>query len=221
MIKFYFLLIVSLLFFSCSKKEYEPSPIDFSYFPLQVGDTTIYFVEKIHIDDPINIHDTERYYLKEIIESTYYDETGNLIYRIERYKRSDTLANWELTDVWMAQYYQNQVHKVEENIRYVKLVFPLKKQSSWDGNAFNTFNKQIYSIAEIDVAWQVFPKTCLVVQQNKESLVDKYFQSERYAQNVGLIEKIDIQISQAYIIIGVPIEQRIRRGDIYRQVIIN
>ena len=121
----------------------------------------------------------------------------------------------------MAQYVNNQAHKVEENIRYVKLVFPLKINLKWNGNAYNTNETQLYYIKELDSRWNNFEKTCLVIQKEKESLVDKYYQTERYAKNVGLIEKIDIKIEQAYVIQGVPIEQRIKRGEIYRQTIIN
>ncbi len=207
---------------SCSKKVNElPKPVDFSYYPMKAGKGIVYFVEQIHIDDPVNVRDTQRYYLMELIESSYLDETGNTVYRIERFKRSDSLSNWELTDVWMSQYVQNQAHKVEENIRYVKLLFPAKKRLSWDGNAYNTLDKQLYTVEEVDTPWNIFDSTCLIFQQNNESLVDKYYQSERYAKNVGLVEKIDIRITQAYIIAGIPIEQRIKRGDVYRQTILS
>ncbi len=218
--------IILLIFFtimvSCSKKEnITPNKPDLSYFPLNVGQEFIYSVEKIRIDQPIDIYDTQRYYLKERIESSYLDETGNIIFRIERYQRKDTSSAWEIKDVWMAQYLNNQAHKVEENIRYVKLIFPVKKNAKWDGNAYNTLEKQIYQIENTDIQWNSYNSTCLVVQQNKESLVDKYYQTERYAKNIGLVEKIDIQISQAFILHGVPIEQRIRRGTIYKQLLIN
>lgn len=214
--------VLLTLCFSCSKEEnVKPNAIDYSYFPLKVGQELVYSVEKIRIDQPINVYDTQRYYLKEKIESTYYDETGNTVFRIERYQRNDTTSAWEIKDVWMAQYFKNQAHKVEENVRFVKLIFPNVKNAKWDGNAFNTNDKQIYYIENVDVSWKNFNLTCLVIQQNKESLIDKYYQTERYAKNIGLIEKIDIQISQAYIVQGLPIEQRIKRGSIYRQTIID
>lgn len=211
-----------ILFFTCKKTEnIAPQPIDKTYYPMNINDETIYFVEFIKIDNPINLYDTQQYYLKERIESMYYDETGNPIYRIERYKRSDTLFNWELTDVWFSQYYHNQAHKVEENIRYVKLVFPVAKRLKWDGNAMNTLETQMYEIDTIDKPWKNFDSTLVVIQQNKETMIDKYFDYERYAKHKGLIEKISIHISQAYVIQNVPIENRIVRGEIYRQTIVN
>lgn len=204
---------------SCKKENTTPETIDYSYFPLKISQELEYKVTKIKIDAPVNVYDTQIYYLKERIDSFYFDETGNKIFRIERYKRIDNLSNWEISDAWIAQIVNNQAHKVEENIRYVKMVFPLKLQLRWDGNAHNTLVKQIYSVDKLHEPWKQYDSTCLIVQQNKESLIDKYYQSERYAKNVGLVEKVSINISQAYIIQGLPIEQRIKRGEIYIQTV--
>jgi hypothetical protein len=59
------------------------------------------------------------------------------------------------------------------------------------------------------------------MQQKSVSLIDKYWNYERYAKHIGLVEKVSIQISQAYIIQNLPIEQRIERGDMYRQELIS
>ncbi|NMD01214.1 MAG: hypothetical protein GYA62_16030 [Bacteroidales bacterium] len=214
-------ILTFVLFYACKEKEnVVPEPIDKSYYPMNVNDETIYFVEYINIDNPISLYDTQRYYLKERIESTYNDETGNPIYRIERYKRSDTLSNWDLIDVWLSQYYENQAHKVEENIRYVKLVFPVAKGLKWNGNAMNTLDAQTYEIDTLDKSWKNFDSTLVVVQQNKQTLIDKYLDYERFAKHKGLVEKIFVHISQAYVIQNVPIENRIVRGEIYKQTVV-
>lgn len=210
-----------IIFFSCRKENKSTLiPIDFSYSPLEVGKEWNYIVTYIKIDVPISFYDTQRYYLKEKIESTFYDETGNLLYRIERYKRDDTLSEWQLTDVWMAQYYKNQYHKVEENIRYVKLVFPVKNNLKWNGNAMNTLEPKYYTIDSIHKPWKMFDSTLVVVHENTESLIDKYLTYEKYAINVGLVEYRSINISQAFVNYNLPIEQRIIRGEMYIQTIL-
>ncbi|MCX7861817.1 MAG: hypothetical protein N2449_02345 [Bacteroidales bacterium] len=216
-----FIFLCLILSVSCKKESSSPKPFDYSYFPLQVGQENIYKITKISIDAPSNVYDTQKFYLKEKIESYYYDEIGNKVYRIERYKRNDTLSDWIISDVWMSQYVNNQAHKVEENIRYVKLVFPLSLNLKWDGNAYNTNSAQIYTVTELDTPWNIFNQTCLIIQQNQESLIDKYYKSERFAKHIGLVEKKIINITQAYIVSGLPIEQRIKRGEIYLQTIVN
>ena len=217
-----FITILTLvLFYACKEKEnITPEPINKSYYPMNVNDETVYFVEYINIDNPISLYDTQRYYLKERIESAYNDETGNPIYRIERYKRTDTLSNWDLIDVWFSQYYENQAHKVEENIRYVKLAFPVAKGLKWNGNAMNTLDAQTYEIDTLDKPWKNFDSTLVVVQQNKQTLIDKYLDYERFAKHKGLVEKVFVHISQAYVIQNVPIENRIVRGEIYKQTVV-
>ncbi|NSW46032.1 MAG: hypothetical protein HPY79_09500 [Bacteroidales bacterium] len=215
------ILIVILFLLGCREKENLQSiTIDFSYYPMNVNSEIVYAVEYIKIDAPINLYDTQRYYLKERIESSYYDETGNLIYRIERYKRYDTNSVWQLTDVWFSQFYKNQAHKVEENIRYVKLLFPAKKGLKWNGNAMNTLEPQTFVIDTIDRYWNGFDSTLVVVQQKKETLIDKYLDYERFAKHKGLVEKTYVHISQAAVIPNLPIEQRITRGELYKQIII-
>ncbi len=214
-------ILTLILFYACNEKEnVAPTPIDKSYYPMNVNDETVYFVEYINIDNPISLYDTQRYYLKERIESLYNDETGNPIYRIERYKRSDTLSDWILTDVWFSQYYQNQAHKVEENIRFVKLVFPVAKSLKWNGNAMNTLEAQTYEIDTLDKPWKNYDSTLVVIQQDNETMIDKYLDYERFAKHKGLVEKGYVHISQAYVIQNVPIENRIVRGEIYRQTVV-
>ena len=217
-----FIIILLLYIAGCNEKEnIHPQVIDFSYYPMNINSELVYAVEYIKIDAPINLHDTQRYYLKERIESSYYDEIGNLIYRIEHFKRPDTNSAWQLTDVWFSQYYQNQAHKVEENIRYIKLVFPVNKGLKWNGNAMNTLEPQTYSIDTLDKPWRIFDSTLVVVQQKKETMIDKYFDYERFAKHKGLVEKAYVHISQAAVIPNLPIEQRITRGELYKQVLIS
>lgn len=215
-----FIVILNIiLLYACNEKEnIAPTIIDKSYYPMNINDEIVYFVENINIDDPINLYDTQKYYLKERIESLYNDETGNPIYRIERYKRSDTISDWVLTDVWFSQFFQNQAHKIEENIRFVKLVFPISINLKWDGNAFNTLGVQTYEIDTLDKPWNNYDSTLVVIQQNTETLIDKYLDYERFAKHKGLVEKYYVHISQAYAIQNMPIENRIIRGEIYRQI---
>lgn len=172
----FFLLLLTIFLANCKKENKAPETIDYSYFPLKINHEVEYKVTKIKIDAPVNVYDTQVYYLKEKIDSFYFDETGNKIFRIERYKRNN-FSNWEISDAWMAQIVNNQAHKVEENIRYVKMVFPLKLQLKWDGNALNTLEKQIYTVDKLHETWKQYDSTCLIVQQNKESLIDKYYQA--------------------------------------------
>ncbi|MCX7954273.1 MAG: hypothetical protein N3A01_03675 [Bacteroidales bacterium] len=205
-----FLCIFAILLYSCRKESLKLTTIDYSYVNLNYGYETLYQVDSIHIDAEINVYDTIKFLIKERIDTFFYNYNNTKIYRIERYKY--VANNWQLTDVWSCYLYNNRFIKTEENISYIKLVFPAKEGLRWDGNALNNIGPQFYVIDSIVENNNV--RTCKIVHKNKETLVDKYYVYEKYAQNVGMIERYEINIYSSYYIPGLPIEKRIKRGDI-------
>lgn len=228
--KLQFVLIFTIFFLAC-KKENPSSPVNYkyNYFPLKQGLQRIYKVVDITIDTAINKFDTINYELKEVYDSSFVDNSGNIAWRLERYKRDDSTQQWIISDVWENQVVNNQAHSIEENYRYIKIVFPPKKNETWNGNAFNTLESQSYSIYAFDEPVTVnqlfFDSVITVYQENNETLINKYFTFEQYAKNVGLINKTVIAVDQVtyidYISPIVPIEQRIARGHLYYQTLIS
>ncbi|MFH2141810.1 MAG: hypothetical protein ABIJ97_05275 [Bacteroidota bacterium] len=225
-LKYLFFVSLFLVLFACKKDKNQESSIDYSYFPDQTGMWYIYNIEYINIDRPLGIFDTTRYQIKEIIESKYFDDTGNEAMRIERYKRDDENSAWEIKDVWSACLLNLSLHKTEENVKYIKLIFPVSEGKKWDGNAYNQYENQIYEITEIDVPATInqndFDSVLTVTQANDSSLIDKTFIIEKYAKNVGLIyrQAIDIFSNTTLFNPNLPIEQRVSTGTFYKQELI-
>lgn len=224
-----YLVIISLFFllFSCKKESQEPvvNKIDYSYFPLDTGKYILYEVSEIEIDSALNYYDTVRYQIKSVFESYFTDAEGNKAVRIERYKRNNPSQNWTIADVWQANIANNSAQKVEENIRYVKMVFPVSLNKEWNGNAFNTMDEETYSISNLNQAYSVngleFDSVMTITQFYDSTLLYKYYKSEKYAKNVGMIYKIDMNIeSQNITFPNVPVENRITSGTIYIQKIL-
>jgi hypothetical protein len=222
--------ILALLFavcFSGCKKESGNKPVDLklSYYPLAFGHELIYKVTDITIDDTMDVFDTINYELKERIDSMFIDNSGNQAWRLERYKRTDSTQPWVILDVWVAQMVKNQAQQVEENQRYVKIVFPPEIDKTWDGNVFNTLGSKEYEISSTDEACTInsiyFDSVLTVEQENTETLINKYHTFEQYANHVGLINKEIIAIDYAWVDTSVPIEQRIRRAHLYYQKLIH
>jgi len=219
---------ILIILFSACKKENPSIPINYkySYFPLKQGLQRIYKVVDITIDTAINKYDTINYELKEVLDSSFIDNGGNIAWRLERYKRTDSAQQWVISDVWENQIINNQAHSVEENIRYIKIIFPPKKDEIWNGNAFNTLEATNYSISNMDeyisINALIFDSILTVNQKYEETLIYKYQTFEQYATNVGLINKTVIAIDYAYTYPpNIPIEQRISRGHLYYQTIIS
>ena len=220
------LIIIIVFIFSC-KKENTIKEVDlqFSYFPLTKGLQRIYKVSDRLIDKDIDLDTTFNYDLKEVVDSFYIDIAGEPAWRLVRFKRADSTKQWTLIDVWENQIVNNQALGVEENQRFVKVVFPPKSGDTWNGNAYNTLMPKTFIITEIDknkvINGLSFDSVLTVYHDRSETMINKYNTFEQYAVNVGLINKTIISIDYALIIPGVPIEQRISRGRLYYQTIIS
>ena len=95
------LIAVPTFFFACNKSEIEDTGIEdfgYDYFPLEVGRSWEYEVDSI-IYDPVvggTAVDSFRTFIRESVVDTLLDNTGEVLYRVERYyRRSDTLA-WQI-----------------------------------------------------------------------------------------------------------------------------
>lgn len=187
----YFLL---LLFISSCKKD-KPAPalpdLGYTYFPLNIGSWIIYDVDSVVHDDFKDSVFTYKYQLKEFIESKYTDNAGKEIYRVERYKRNNPTAPWIISDVWAAHINSSRAEKFEENIWYIKLIFPVKENAKWNGNSFNSMDAMEYEYTEVNVSTSLngnnFDSTLTVLQADELNAINKLFSEEKYAKNVGLI----------------------------------
>lgn len=202
---FFILFSISAGFISC-KKEKDPGPdMGYNYFPTQVGRYVIYNVDSFYYYNSPTIIDTFKFQLKEKIQSIYPDNQGRTTLRLERYvKIYDPIVPyssmpWILRDVWAANRTTTTAEKVEENVRYVKLAFAVREGQTWNGNAQNTNPVSTYAYQFFDqprtIAGVSFDSVLQVNQENNENLILKSYYIEKYARNIGLVQKqvIDIE----------------------------
>ena len=212
-----------LVFISSCKKDTPATAIDlgYAYFPDQAGKYVIYDVDSIVYDDFQHDTDIYKFLIKEKTESIYTDNSGRPTLRIERYKKTydpnksyDSIP-WKLKDVWCANLTGSSAEKVEENIRYVKLIFPIEKNKTWNGNSFNILSEWEYKYTDINMpkAYGVlnFDSTLLVMQKNYQDLIQKHYYTEVYAKNVGMIYKEVFDVHSGTIN-SLPVENRIESG---------
>ncbi len=187
-----FILTVTLFYSSCKEEILDPPFLGYEYFPNEAGIWVEYQVDSIRYDDQFG-HDTFNFELRETIESKFVDNEGRDAQRIERYKRGDSTANWQIKDVWYANLTSTTAEKVEENVRFVKLNFPLKLDRPWDGNIYNTLDEQEYEIIELNEPYSIngmnFDSTVTVLHIEFITLVSEDYSIEVYAKGVGLIHK--------------------------------
>lgn len=205
--KYFLFTITFLITFSC-KKDKDPAPdLGYGYFPDAVGKYVIYDADSLIKEDGTSIKDTVyKFQIKEVIESVFYDNQSRPTLRIVRYKKNYnptvpySAMNWVLKDVWTANRTAATAEKVEEGVRFVKLIFPVKEGAEWNGNAQNnwapcqyTYEAWNYNIISVNQSETVnglnFDSVVTVQQININNFVDTKYSIEKYAKNVGLVYK--------------------------------
>lgn len=227
---------------SCKKDPSAAPNLGYNYFPDKVGTYVVYSVDSFYYDDrsePSTI-DTTRFLLKEKIASAFTDNEGRPALRLERYVKYYNPAvpysqmSWTLRNVWTETKTLRTAEKVEENVRFVKLAFPVTEEQEWNGNAQNTLDAKNYKYNFFDKARMIgnirFDSVLQVDQYDELDLVHKKYYEEKYARNAGLVFKrvIDV-ISQPESIpdsllpqfYGTDIMQRVDSGIQYTMTVIS
>ena len=195
-----FLGLVHVLFvlFACNKTvEPDDRRLGYVYFPLEIGNYVVYEVDEKNY----TILDSNRvfYQLKEVVTDTFTNLSGQKQFVLERYRRNNDLENWRIDSVWSALRTGSQAIKFENNIPYIKLVFPVERNNSWNGNAFNDKGESLFRTSEFRRSRRYgdiqLPNTVKVLMGNDSSLVTQVKREEVFAENIGLVfmERINVR----------------------------
>lgn len=214
-----FLIGISVLFFTMCREEKDEFKVDYkyNYFPLEKGkfivydvDSTTYYLTRDSVQPVVT---KNIYELKEVVGDTEIDNEGRTYHRIERYIRKTANDPWVLKSVWRAQIVGKRAERVEENLRFIKLVFPPQiGDSTWNGNRYINIDTSYaigapvyglsmevykdwsdYKYTELDKPLLLnglsFDSTLTVSQSNYQNAILIRYSLEKYAKNVGLIYK--------------------------------
>ena len=154
MTKSFWIFFCSLVFvFSCSKNTETVTPdLGADYAGLEVGKYVIYDVDSITYDDFDGSIDTASYQIKETVDSKFTDLEGNDAFKIIRYRRDSENQSWSIIDVWNSKLTATNFQKTEENIKYVKLIFPANQGDNWNGNSMNNNSTKEYEYTTVNQA---------------------------------------------------------------------
>lgn len=192
------LFIAALAMASC-KKDPDLTMVQFGYeyFPIELGSYKIYLVDSIGHD---LTSDTAQFQIMEVVEEQFTDNVGNPAYRIGRYKRITSSDDWSFQYTIVEKRTTTFAERKEGNLSYIKMVFPINDEQTWDGNAYNFMDPWNYAYSGIGLSANLglfnFDRSLTVNQRNSVNLVDQEIASEIYAAGIGLIHKqlIDLNI---------------------------
>jgi len=210
--KYLFLIFVGLLFLISCDETTESLDLDYGYdyYPVEIGKYIIYDVDSITYDPSGNDTsvDTTTYQAKEEIVDTILDNEGRTVYVIHYSTRNDVDEAWQLANVYTTVATSQWAERTEENLKFVKLLFPQKVEDTWDGNRYFVEENILVTVRgetlELFKNWNsaiidkgnsttigtfTFDDVLTVRHADNENLIERRFVEERYARTVGLVEK--------------------------------
>ncbi|HHM21430.1 MAG TPA: hypothetical protein ENJ20_05340, partial [Bacteroidetes bacterium] len=128
------IILVLTAWVSCKtvKDDFDTDP-GHGYLALEMGKAIEYTVDST-IYDPTGDSAVfyTRSYLRDVIADTLRDNTGELLYLTERFFRKDSTAPWQIQKVYTQSISDNQGIVTKDNLRWIKLAFPIRQFNSWD-----------------------------------------------------------------------------------------
>ena len=198
------ILLVTAILISCSKKEkdYVQPYLGHDYAGLVVGKYVVYDVDSFFYDNFNGMIDSSFYQIKEVVDSKFTDLEDDEAFKIVRYRKESDTTNWVLIDVWQSKLTTTNFQKVEENVRFVKLIFPINKDATWNGNILNNETDQVYDYTSVDKIETIGGNTInnvLTVNQFEEvNLIEEKMFEEKYAKGIGMVYKKSVDLTKEY-----------------------
>jgi len=217
------LVVTTLLFLvtvviSCKKTIHYPatSPADY-FLPLQVGKYATYRLDSLNFYYYGQLDTVTSYLAKDSVEGSFTDGQGNVAWLVTRYMSDTTGTTWYTGETYTVTPSQQRLEMTEDNLRFIKLAFPISQGFSWSGNSYLpyapyqdffdysddshlTLGNWNYTYQSVNKPYslgsQSFDSTVTVLQENDSinvpivdvnSFASRTYWSETYARHIGLV----------------------------------
>ncbi|MCY7330039.1 MAG: hypothetical protein LH618_15910 [Saprospiraceae bacterium] len=246
------LTILVVILAACSREIADPkhqNTDQYAYFPLEMGKYVVYAVDSVIYDFSTGggtVRDSSRTLVKEIVSDTLRDNLGQMLYQIERYERASDTSGWELRSITSARRTNSLATRTENNLPFLKLVFPMDKRSEWDGNLWIDVNREIeiagermrpftnwnYEVDSIDVPQQIgqfaFDSVLVVTEADDNNVIERRLSRVKYAKHVGVVWREQLIFDSQYCnqspppddCTSKPWAEKAEKGYILRQVVL-
>jgi len=200
------MVITCVLFFAgCKKDNNNNLSINYmyNYYPVDSGHWIIYNVDSVNFsyDGVKHYYDTSHYQMQAFYGDTIHDLLDSVNFRVYYSTRPDNNSNWGTPYGTYGLRTMTTLQAVENDIRFIKLVFPPQLNGTWNGNLYvpytgpsgpyAVFGNWNYYYENIDTTISINGQTynnCVVVSEvNNVNVVNKTVRTEIYAPTVGMI----------------------------------
>lgn len=209
-----FIALTGLVFFSACKKQSEQLsliPVA-DYSPLIVGKYITYRLDSL-VKNPANPFGTSQvvhtYQVKYEVDGAIKDNLNRPAFRIIRYIRFNAAGSWVPDNTFMSVNTGHSLEFTENNMRFIKLIQPIKNGYSWKGNRYvetSSINSEVKYLADWNYSYEsintsltlgsnTFANTLTVNQRDETignpddpgSYSEINYSVESYAKGIGLI----------------------------------
>jgi hypothetical protein len=211
-----FAALLPFVFTACNRDDDDKTATvdpqhDFSpFFPLQPGHFVTYDVDSTRWDALGCTRTDTRCQLRYQVADTFSDARGRRSYRVDIYYRKQDSLPWRNHQVLYVTPTAQRIEYEQDEVRYIKLVFPVANGSSWNGNQLiptndadlTYFRDWIYKYDNLGEAFDTERKyynntvTVNAVDRSqgnpedpaqRNNYAERTYMKEVYANNVGLI----------------------------------
>lgn len=245
--KFYLFIIqifiLSQFFYSCDKNEtenFDISNFGYDYYPVAIGKSWTYKMDSFiySLRSTVEI-DSNTSYIREEIVDTLRNSQQHLIYRIDVFYSLDSLLGWELISSSFIEANKFQLNKIENGLTFIRLIFPVQKNKSWNGNSLispkttinvkgevlQAYDNWYYSYQYLNRTDRIgsisFNGVCSVLEADEENIISKRYSESKYAKNIGMIYRelwiLDTQNTNN----SIAFQERAEKGFILKQSLIS
>lgn len=186
----------------CKRDEVSDWDLYYRYFPVEEGHWVLYQVDSIAYNKLQDTVIAYNYLVRETLGECYNDLEGHQWQKISHEVLWDSVAGWQNGAVFSQKRTRGTAERLENNLRFIRLVFPFRNYTYWKGNSYihyddlfncNFYGDWDYRYKDLFVDQTISDKgfdSVVVVQQIADSgLVCKSLGIEMYAPGIGLIYK--------------------------------
>ena len=241
---FSILVLFSLVLITACEPEFIPASeaeVEMDFVPIDSLTTWEYRMDSIIFDNEGLTVDTFVSYRQERLAGEFTDSEGKVAHRLVISKKVDWNDEYKETDLWTAQINDNGFQRKEENLNFVKLIFPVVLGETWDGNQFPDTTTvyvageelEMYSnwkyeydsrLDSFNVRGELFTDVLKVFQADNTNAINRRFSVEYYSKGVGLIQR-NMEILHTQCIAPgcetIPWADKAEKGFILKQELIN
>lgn len=193
---------------SCGDSSTDPVDT-YAYVPLDIGQYQIYEIKQETYISGQKTPVITTWQEKDEVRQSSTDVNGIPTFIVSRSRRNTSTDYWQKVKDYSIGQFPDKLTLNLDNQITVPFIFPIDSKIEWNGNMYNTLDKEDYHYEDINQSYRLgtlsFEKALTVVERSDTTSVVSYALGiKRYALGVGLIydEQTAYQFCQSEDCIG-------------------